>query len=141
MTEAIRDLEQDIEQTRARLDQTIDQIQDRLSVSGIVDDLMGTVRTSDRFGSMYDHAVAVVRRNPVPVILLAAGAGWLIYRLGKEADHRRLQPLPRSRALVAEDAGFPVMNDGTIYDYDPDITPRHPVHDTLESRRDLSAQA
>jgi hypothetical protein len=102
---------------------------------------MGTVRTSDRFGTMYDHAVAVVRRNPVPVILLAAGAGWLIYRLGKEADHRRLQPLPRSRALVAEDAGLPVMNDGTVRDYDPDVTPRHPVHDTLESRRDLSAQA
>ena len=141
MTEAIRDLEQDIEQTRARLDQTIDQIQDRLSVSGIVDDLIGTVRTSDRFGSMYDHAVAVVRRNPVPVMLLAAGAGWLIYRLGKEADRRRLQPLPRSRALVAEEADLPVMNDGTVHLYDPDVSPRHPTHDTLESRRELSAQA
>ncbi len=141
MAETIRDLEQDIAQTRARLDETIDQIQDRLSVSGIVDDLMGTVRTSDRFGSVYNHAADVVRRNPMPVILLALGAGWLVYRLGKEADRRRLQPLPRSRALVAEDAGLPAMNDGDVHAYDPDVSPRHPTHDHLESRRDLSAQA
>ena len=80
MTETITNLEQDIAQTRARLDETIDQLQDRLSVSGIVDDLMGTVRASDRFGSTYDHATAIVRRNPLPVILLAVGAGWLFYR-------------------------------------------------------------
>lgn len=141
MTDTIKDLEQDIEQSRARLDETIDQIQDRLSVSGIVDDLMGTVRASDRFGSIYDHAAAVVRRNPVPVILLTAGAGWLIYRLGKEADRRRLQPLPRSRSLIAEEAALPVMNAGNVHAYDPDVSPRHPTHDHIQSRRELSAQA
>jgi len=139
MTDTIKDLEQDIEQTRARLDETIDQIQDRLSVSGIVDDLMGTVRTSDRFGSIYDHAAAVVRRNPVPVMLLAVGAGWLVYRLSKEGRYRL--PAPRARALQAKEAGIPAMNAGNVHAYDPDVSPLHPAKDTLESRRELSAQA
>jgi len=139
MTDTIKDLEQDIEQTRARLDETIDQIQDRLSVSGIVDDLMGTVRTSDRFGSIYDHAAAVVRRNPVPVMLLAVGAGWLVYRLSKEGRYRL--PAQRARALQAREAGIPAMNAGNVHAYDPDVSPLHPAKDTLESRRELSAQA
>ena len=139
MTDAIKDLEQDIAQTRARLDQTIDRIQDRLSASGIVDDLIGTMRSSDRFGSMYDRALALVRRNPGPVILLAAGAGWLMYRLGKDADRRRLTP--PQRALDEQEGDIPVMNDGAVHAYDPDASPRRPLHDTLESRRELSAQA
>jgi len=103
---------------------------------------MGAVRTSDRFGSIYDEAADVVRRNPVPVILMVVGAGWLIYRLGKEADRYRLQPLPRSRALVVEDkTALPAMNDGTAHLYDPDVSPRHPAHDHHESRRDLNAHA
>jgi len=140
MTETITNLEQDIAQTRARLDETIDQLQDRLSVSGIVDDLMGTVRASDRFGSTYDHAAAIVRRNPLPVILLAVGAGWLFYRLGRERDAHRLIA-SRGKVRVYEDAELPVMNTGNVHAYDPDVSPRHPGHDTLESRRELSAQA
>jgi hypothetical protein len=141
MTETIKNLEQDIAQTRARLDETIDQLQDRLSVSGIVDDLMGTVRASDRFGPTYDHAADVVRRNPLPVILLAVGAGWLLYRLGKERDARRLASSASARVRVYEDAEVPVMTAVDVRTYDPDVSPRHPGHDTLESRRELSAQA
>src|SRR3954467_4484502 len=103
MTDTIKDLEQDIEQARARLDETINQLQDRLSVSGIVDDLMGTVRASGRFGSTYHHAPARVRRNPLPVILLAGGAGWLFYRLGRERDAHRLIA-SRGKVRVYEDA-------------------------------------
>lgn len=137
MTRAIEDLERDIARTRARLDETIGQIQDRLSMSGIVDDVVGTVRASNWFGSIYDQAVAVVRRNPVPVMLLAAGAGWLIYRLGKEADRHRLE----RRRPDDQDNGIPAMNDGAVHAYDPDASPRRPLHDTLESRRELSARA
>ena len=139
MTQTIDDLEQDIAETRARLDQTIDRIQDRLSVSGLMDDLMGTMQASDRFGVMFDHALAVVRRNPVPVILVALGVGWLIHRLGQ--DNVRV---PAHRGPVLEPAGesdVPVMNAGNIHLYDPDVSPRHPMHDNLESRREMHARA
>lgn len=81
MTQDIRELERDIEQTRAGLDLTIDRLQDKLSVSGIVDDVLGTMR-GNRYESIYDHALDVIKRNPVPVMLVAAGVGWLIYRMG-----------------------------------------------------------
>jgi hypothetical protein len=76
MTQDIRDLERDIEQTRARLDLTIDRLQDKLSMSGIVDDVLGTMR-GNRYGSIYDHALDVIKRNPVPVMLVAAGVAHL----------------------------------------------------------------
>ena len=87
MTQDIKDLERDIEQTRARLDLTIDRLQDKLSMSGIVDDVLGTMR-GNRYGSIYDHALDVIKRNPVPVMLVAAGVGWLIYRMGSNPPGR-----------------------------------------------------
>jgi hypothetical protein len=137
MTQAIRELERDIAETRARLDDTIDRLQDRLSVPGVVDGVLGTMRASRRFGALFDDAIAVVRRNPAPVILIAAGVGWLVHRLSQEG-----RPLSsRDRTIDVEDAGVPVLNIGHARLYDPDTSPLHPTQDSLESRREMSAQA
>ena len=138
MTQTIREIEQEIERSRARLDETIDRIQDRLSVSGIVDQLMGSVRSSD-FSWTFDNAVSVVRRNPIPVLLVAAGVGWLIHRATSKA------PTPgaggRFDPYREDEADVPVLNTGHARVYDPDTSPRHPTHDSLDSRRDVSARA
>jgi uncharacterized protein DUF3618 len=89
MTQDIKDLEREIEETRARLDLTIDRLQDKLSVSGIVDDVLGTMRASELASSAFDTALNVVKRNPVPVMLVAAGLGWLLYRMGNDGEDRR----------------------------------------------------
>ena len=52
MTQSLQDLEQDIERSRAQLDRTIDRLQDKMSVSGVVDDMLGTARTS-QYGPLY----------------------------------------------------------------------------------------
>jgi hypothetical protein len=91
MTQSINELEREIEESRARLDLTIDRIQDKLSVSGIVDDMLGTMRRS-QYADSFETAIGVIKRNPVPVMLIAAGLGWLIHRMSQE-------PL-RGRALV-----------------------------------------
>jgi len=125
MSQNITDLEQDIEQTRARLDLTIDRlqgkIQDKLTVSGMVDDLLGRGRQS-RYGSMYDHTLAVIRRNPVPVILIAAGVGWLIHRLSTEEARRTrryvsVRPPDRGDAAPLAAGAAPTV-------YDPVSAPR-----------------
>jgi Protein of unknown function (DUF3618) len=131
MTEDIKDLERDIEETRARLDHTIDRLQDRLSMSGIVDDVVGTMR-SRGYDSAFDHALAVLRRNPVPVMLVAAGVGWLLHRMSRESRRPNgYDPLPVEEVDVA------VLNTGQARIYDPDAPAAHPLHD-VERRRDFT---
>ena len=135
MSSEAQELEREIEESRARLDVTIDRIQDRLSVSGIVDDLVGTVRES-QFGPALDTALDVVRRNPLPALLIAAGVGWLALRVAQETR------APRARFEGAPSGGdIPVLNTGQARIYDPDVSPRHPTHDLMETSREISARA
>ncbi|MCB5173944.1 MULTISPECIES: DUF3618 domain-containing protein [Microvirga] len=96
MTQDLHDLEKDIEQSRAKLDLTIDRLQDRMSVSGVVDDMLGTARAG-RYAPLFDNVLLTIKRNPVPVMLIAAGIGLLVHRLG------RPQPLPRRSTHVVVD--------------------------------------
>jgi hypothetical protein len=114
MSASISDLEQDIEASRARLDRTIDRIQDRLTVPGIVDDMLGTVRTTPLSG-LYDAALVAVRRNPIPVALIAAGIGWLAYRTSSDAQRRaHLRRTERAAERT------PVLRTNAARTYDPD---------------------
>jgi hypothetical protein len=133
MMQDIKELERDIEQARARLDLTIDRLQDKLSVSGIVDDVIGVVRANH--GSTFDHAMAVIRRNPVPVMLVAAGLGWLMLRMTSEPPRRA------ARAPLAADEERPVLDAGPARVYEPASARIRPMQDTLESRRDLTTRA
>jgi len=98
MTQSLQDLEKDIEQSRAQLDRTIDQLQNKMTVSGVVDDMLGTARSS-QYGPLYDRVLDTVRSNPVPVMLIAMGLGLLAYRLGRPVRRRPTR-------LVAADEDF-----------------------------------
>lgn len=121
MTE-MNELERDIEQSRARLDETIDRIQGRLSVTNLVDEMLGNARRTPLSGT-YDGALEVVRRNPVPVLLIAAGVGWLMHRMAQGADQRRI--------VVAAER-VPVLNTGAARTYDPDQPTRRAAHDPTD---------
>src|SRR5215207_3079255 len=94
MTKATEDLEQDIEQTRTQLAVTMDRLQGSLSPSDVFDDLIGPGRPD--FGDVLDPVVATIRHHPVPVLLMAVGIGWLVYKMVRG----EAQP-----ALRAEDHG------------------------------------
>lgn len=126
MSESLNDLEKDIEASRARLDQTIDRIQDRLSVTSIVDEMLGNVRQTPLSG-VYDGALAVVRRNPVPVLLIAAGVGWLLHRAATEQ-----KILPGTRRVLDPADTLPVMKTGAARVYDPDRPTHQPVKELAE---------
>jgi hypothetical protein len=122
MTGSLNELEKDIEASRARLDQTIDRIQDRLSVSSIVDEMLGNVRKSTPLSGAYDGVLTAIRTNPVPVLLITAGLGWLIHRMAgdaqRQAERRRVQ-------RAAEE--LPVLRNGADRTYDPDLPTGRPV--------------
>jgi hypothetical protein len=135
MTQDIKDLEKDIEESRARLDLTIDRIQDKLSVSGIVDDMIGSARKSG-YAPIFDSALAAVRRNPVPVMLVVAGIGWLLHRMSE--DSRR--PRRTRRVAYVGHPDVPPAEPGRARIYDPDLSIQ-PAQDTLEIRREVDARA
>lgn len=118
MTQSIQDIEREIAESRARLDTTIDQLQDRLSVSGIVDDLMGYMRVN-RYSSVFDDALVVIRKNPVPVMLIAAGVGWLLNRLAQDAraSSRATQRVVVPTGLPAAVVPEPAMSAGSVRVY------------------------
>jgi hypothetical protein len=132
MTHRVEELERQIEESRGRLGDTLEAIQDRLSPSGIVDGMLGSVRIGQ--GSMLGLALAAARRNPLPVLLIAAGTGWLLHGMSKVKGRRHAY----RGAAEAED--IPVLNTGNARVYDPDVSSRHPMHDSLESRREMSAR-
>jgi len=119
MTQELQDLEQDIARSRAQLDRTIDRLQDKMSVSGVVDDMLGTARTS-QYGPLYDRVLDTVKRNPVPVMLIAMGIGLLAYRLGRQPSrsHRRL--IAADEDLITEEHLMMEMEDSRLYGSQPD---------------------
>lgn len=128
-----REIETEIEQTRARLYGTIDRIQNRLTVAGIVDEVMGSAGVP-RYQNGHDFVLGLMRRHPVPVMIAAAGIGYLFYRMNRE----------RMAAATIADVDYvevPVVNDGQARLYDPDLPPRHPNPDAIEGRRPFDAQA
>ena len=81
----------EIEQTRARMGQTIDQIQERLSPARLKQQTKDTIReaTIGKVEEMTNRAeyevkswrskiVQTVKENPVPAALIGVGLGWLI---------------------------------------------------------------
>ncbi len=120
MSESISDLEKDIEQRRARLDETIDRIQGRLNASSLVDEMLGSARRTP-YSGFYDEALDTVRRNPVPVLLIAAGVGLLLngLRSGRQRGSRAIVPVETK----------PVTVTGADRTYDPDAPAGKPPHD------------
>lgn len=134
MSESISDLEKDIEQRRARLDETIDRIQGRLNASSLVDEMLGSARRTP-YGSVYDEALDAVRRNPLPVLLIAAGVGLILngMRTGRRPTRHAVIPLG-SRPVAASSAetaseAAPVIVTGADRTYDPDAPTGRPPHD------------
>ncbi|HZH11278.1 MAG TPA: DUF3618 domain-containing protein [Microvirga sp.] len=101
MTQSLQDLEKEIEQSRAQLDRTIDQLQNKMTVSGVVDDMLGTARAS-QYGPIYDRVLETVRSNPVPVMLIAMGLGLLAYRLGRPVRRRPTRLIAADEDFVTE---------------------------------------
>ncbi len=77
----IEEIEAEVARSRARLDETLRHIEHKLSASGMVDDALASLRRT-RHGDVVDRAMGVLRDNPLPVLAVMAGIGWLIGRAG-----------------------------------------------------------
>ena len=127
-------IEAEIDATRARLNETIDRIGEKLTLSGMVDEVMGQAGVP-RFESGPDFLMGLLKRHPVPVMIAAAGLGFLIYRQNRTAALQR-RPI--------EDADYVEVpaetNAGQSRAYDPDRPAMHPTANALELNRALETQ-
>ena len=70
-------IERDLDQTRARLDNRLSELQDRLSPGQVLDDLMGYFRGSE--GADFSrNLLDSVRANPLPAAVTGIGLAWLM---------------------------------------------------------------
>lgn len=92
---SVNELEQDIEATRSRLNGTIDRIQEKLTVSGIVDEVMGQAGVP-RLESGHDFVLSLLRRHPLPLMIAAAGLGLAVYQMNRKKA-ARLTALPHDQ--------------------------------------------
>ncbi len=70
--EAIR---RDIRETRGDMDRTVDELLDRFSVGGLVDEAWRRMRQGGGAGGM--DVGGMLRDHPVPIALVGLGLGWL----------------------------------------------------------------
>jgi hypothetical protein len=98
-TEAIRG---EIEQTRANMSSTIDQIQEKLNPQNLVDQAKGAVReaTIGRVENVVTEVrdtareagyglLDTIKENPLPAALAAVGIGWLFMKSRNQTDTYR----------------------------------------------------
>lgn len=140
MTQSLQDLEKDIEQSRAKLDMTIDRLQDKMTVSGVVDDVLGTARSS-RYGPLFDSTLETIRRNPVPVMLIMAGLGLLAYRLGRSAPvaRRRTRLVAADEDFISEEEFMAAPDDLRLYG--SGAAPLEPANEMFEPRSHTNPRA
>jgi hypothetical protein len=86
-----------------------------------------------RYALLFDNVLLTIRRNPVPVMLIAAGIGLLVHRLG------RPQPRPRrAPRLVTEPEPVPEPLDTRVYA--PGATTLQSTEDPFEPRRTMTSR-
>lgn len=93
-----RQVERDIERTRGAIDRTLDEIGDRLHPQNLLHQAIDVFRSDE--GEPNEWAIELrrsgrriarkVKRNPLPAILIGAGAAWLWMQDENEARRREI---------------------------------------------------
>jgi len=102
-TRSTGEIKSDIRRTRGRLDDTLENLNERLSPRSLINDVLswfegrGADRTGVKSGDSlrrgYRNVIRQIKDNPMPALLIGAGISWMI--LGAENDessHLENQP-------------------------------------------------
>lgn len=119
-----RQIKQRIDQTRGAMDETLDEIGERLNPRNLLDDVISIFRSpttrdtakqvGDSAGDFATNLGRQVRDNPIGASLVGAGLAWLALGNRRDEANDERGPIPRRRAL--QDDYVVGVND---YDDDP----------------------
>jgi hypothetical protein len=103
MNQSSREIEREVEASRARIEDTMDAIRDRMTLGQMVDEAthyFGTSGVSRAAGNLG----AQVRDNPLPLALVGLGLAWLMSGKGRPHVRSSADGGYRSRAYDGPDA-------------------------------------
>lgn len=83
---ASENLRRDIQETRSRMDETVDALAGRLSPDHLLDEAWGRLR-----GQGEEGIGQVVKEHPIPVALVGVGLGWLAVEQASERSDGRVE--------------------------------------------------
>lgn len=79
-TKSPKQLEQEVDQARARLGSTASELSDRLSPGELIDQALGMAR--EHGGELGRNLGSQVKNNPIPMILTSVGISWMMLSSG-----------------------------------------------------------
>ncbi|MBY0329644.1 MAG: DUF3618 domain-containing protein [Acetobacteraceae bacterium] len=125
------EIERDVERTRAGLTNTLEELRDKASPGQLLEQAVDWARSSGG-SDMMRNLGAQVRDNPLPLLLVGAGIGWLMLSGGNERrdDGRQAARVP------ALPPPAPVHGSTRVRAYPADAMPQHggpPVGDSITS--------
>ena len=104
-TRTADDIERDIENERAQMSDTINDLQQKFSLDAITDDLGHMVRDlSDDFGRTISRTVG---RNPAAMVVVGAGLAWLVLGANRNVSGSHGAARASRRRDVAQRGGTP----------------------------------
>jgi len=91
------EIERDIDRTRGRIDRNVDELNARLSPSGLVDEATQYLRDGGKavghgLGNVGEGISRVVRDNPIPSALICGGVAWLAVSAVRSRANETAQP-------------------------------------------------
>lgn len=109
MSRSTDQIEREVEQTRAELAQTADELRDRLSVGQMFNEAGRMLRTSGGADFMRNLGRQVAD-NPLPVLLIGIGLVWLMTSGGQRRSRpdREVEQYGRSYGLLASRPEIPI---------------------------------
>lgn len=148
MSRRIDEIEADVARSRERLEKTLQRIEHKLSASGMVDDALASLRRT-RHGDVVDRAMGALRDNPVPVLAVMAGIGWLFGRTRSGERDAAREARARERAFrhearaATKDASEDASNSSRTDAFSPGAEATPPAPDMSPGERvppDVSPQ-
>ncbi len=103
-------IRRDIEQTRADMDETVDQLEHRVSPGQLLDQAWSMFRTSGR------GAGDVVRDHPVPLAIMGLGVAWLAIEKATGSRHERHGHVGAGTYEPAEGRVGPYLGDAIAHE-------------------------
>lgn len=103
-------IEREVEGSRARLSETLDALRDQVSPGHLMDQAVEYVRGSGG-ADFAQNLGRSVRDNPLPVLLIGAGIGWLLLSGSKSSESSTTEP---RRALPAPGTSYSPVTEGGV---------------------------